>query len=131
MTTEVLTKPKPVDHLNAATKHVLGITSPTWRWKSSERVDKTCKRDLGFIVVGSETTPITKGPRKGQLRWIGEENRVVLTRADLNAQLTRFESATGDCGECYGTGKTAGRVSVTKGTSYRACKRCAGSGRKP
>jgi len=122
---------KRVDHFTTAAKHLLGITSPTWHYKSIERVDKTCQRDLGFIVVGSETTPYTKGPRKGCAKWIGEESRVVVTRKDLDDQLGRFEATTGDCYECYGEGKYPWSVSTTDGTQYKPCKRCGATGKAP
>ncbi len=116
------------DHLTAAAMHLLGITSPTWKLKRSEVVDKTGGRHLGFIVVGSETRLLTRGPRKGAPTWIGDEDRVVVSHQDLADQYTRFEKTTGLCSACYGIGKRNVGAGP-RGTLYQNCDPCGTTGK--
>lgn len=125
---EPLDVPYPCDHLNEAAKSLLGITSQTWHWKKSECIDKTGKRDLGWIVIGSKTRLLLNGPRKGQKTWIGPEDRVVVTSADLREQYKRYELHTGACHLCYGVGKRAVGAGE-RGTCYENCTRCKGTGK--
>ncbi len=121
---------KHPDHLTAAARHMLGIISTSWQWKSSERVNVGGNESGGFIVVGSETRPLMSGPNKGKPTWIGEERRVVITRTDLDEQYIRFEKSTGDCHACYGIAlRPIG--AGPKGVHYEGCARCGMTGKAP
>lgn len=75
------------------------------------------------------------GKRKGFTNWrklIPETRRTVVLPILQHEQWElEWEKETGFCKQCTGAGDTFKSWSVTEGTKYRQCSRCAGSGKAP
>lgn len=96
--------------------------SAGWKCSSYRAIDG------GTLVEGSETEPITRGPRRGRPRWIGEKWIGFVSRAEQAAEEARYEQETGNCHQCE-SGQKAWRWSVENGRETRPCERCSGTGR--
>lgn len=83
----------------------------------------------GCLLSGGPARVLTRGKDKGHRRVEKITHRVVVTDAEVIAEEARFEAETGLCRECQGKGEVFARWSVTDGTSYRPCRRCAASGK--
>lgn len=92
-------------------------------------------KDRGFnIVTGS--VPIgtyTKGPRAGTPKWPSRghatEAEVIITKAELDAEAAIYESKTGNCYNCSGSGQELAGWSKDTGARYRSCSTCKGEGK--
>ena len=86
--------------------------------------------DDDSIVTGDIPDGVYRsGPRKGQPRFnkpLGR--RVVITRAELQVTATAYETETGKCWDCKGTGQAWAGWSRIEGAKYQECQRCAGTG---
>ena len=82
----------------------------------------------GVLYKGGVTRKITKGPRKGRLTWGKISHAVVITRADEQNERSRYETETGLCSECAGTGQMWVRWNVNTGNHYMLCDKCGGKG---
>lgn len=65
----------------------------------------------------------TKGPRKGRIKYDGDERKVVVTDAEVEAERRRFADA-GKCPECMGTGYLFHSWDHITGTKAKPCHLC-------
>jgi hypothetical protein len=81
------------------------------------------------LVTGDVPSGIYRsGPRKGKQKFTGPGRKVVVTRQEMQAKATAYESDTGKCWDCKGTGQVWAGWSKTDGTRYRDCQRCNATG---
>ena len=84
-----------------------------------------------LLVEGGVPRLLESGPRKGKQTWRDVLiQKAVVTGDEIDAEHARYESTTGKCGDCYGTGEVFASWSVAKGTTFRECKRCGGTGER-
>lgn len=89
-----------------------------------------------FECIGSDAVALTggvprllkRGPRKGKQTWDGKGTTEVVTQSELKTEQDRYESQTGKCGKCMGSGKLYAGWNSVDGTKYRTCNPCGGSG---
>lgn len=103
---------------------------PGWQWFHSEVVGPD------FMLEGGVPRKLKTGKRKGQVTWKGQPTtRVVVTRAELIAEMQAYETTTGKCRECAGAKRVCRSVSVnddkTVTRTYGDCRRCKGTGSPP
>lgn len=68
----------------------------------------------------------------GKPRWIGIElDKVVVTDAELRQAKLDYETETGKCCKCAGSGKEFGGWDHITGNKYRDCVRCGATGKAP
>lgn len=84
----------------------------------------------GNIVTGSVPFGVYRsGPRKGQPVFDSTDRKtVVVSDEDVKTRAERYESETGNCWNCKGTGQVVSGWSAKAGTRYKACGRCGGTG---
>jgi hypothetical protein len=88
------------------------------------------KMPMDFLVKGGVPRLLKSGPRKGEKTWRDAKTRECLvTEVEINAEMARYETETGNCSDCGGSGKEWAGWSADGGTKYRACNKCDGSGR--
>lgn len=88
-------------------------------------------RGLGFYLRGAVPIgTITRGPRKGLLKWppLSQLKQVVITADEVRQTRIQWENETGLCCYCGGSGKTVKSCGID-GTTYRQCLHCNGSGK--
>lgn len=78
-------------------------------------------------MIGAVAPVKTKGMNKGEPNWKkmdpATRREVYLEVEEHKAWISDWETKTGKCSECQGTGKGAG------GLSDKTCRRCGGSGK--
>jgi hypothetical protein len=90
---------------------------------------KRCGSDS--IVTGDVPIGLFKsGQRKGKPRFRGPGRTVIVTNVEMQATAATYESETGNCWDCHGSGQIAIGWSQTDGKRYTTCTRCGGSGVK-
>ena len=90
----------------------------------------------GWEIVGPDTVvfrggvarKISRGPRKGQRTWDKITHKVAVTKAEEQEEVNRYESETGKCAECGGTGEMWAGWNHKTGHCYSECTKCSGSG---
>lgn len=106
-------------HTDSAAQRKIGIA----RWEP-------CTFEVvagGLLCTGGIPTTIKNGKKKWPVAKLRE--KVILTREDVTAEEIRYETETGNCHICYGSGKqTVGWNHIT-GVKTRECPKCGGSGR--
>ena len=96
-----------------------------WKWFSWKCIGKT--RDL--LVKGGLPRIIASGPRKGGDNWRGvPADECVVTEGELDAAIKTYQSETGNCYQCFGSGQSFSRWHHIKGISFRACTACNATG---
>jgi len=86
--------------------------------------------DNDYLVIGEIVTAFyTRGPRKGRPKFVGRGRKVVITRADVDAEILRYVASTGNCPECFGTKEVFQSWSREEGTKKRPCTKCQATGR--
>ncbi len=94
-------------------------------WKAYEW--QNCDGDS--IVTGSVPDGVySKGPRKGEPRFKGPGERVIVSKVELETMAVAYEAETGKCWDCRGTGKMWAGWNKAEGNSYQECQRCNGTG---
>lgn len=74
-----------------------------WRWFRSQVIGDT--RDH-FLIEGGVPRPRKSGKYKGAPTWRDSvKTQYVITRADLRAAELDYEKRTGNCANCFGSGK--------------------------
>lgn len=106
------------------------VSDPKWEPFSFKAVGD---RDTGgVLIVGAEPRIITRGPRKGQMSWRhirkGDEIETFVAESEVRAAERAYETETGNCYECGGGGQQWDGWDHIKGTKYRTCSRCNGTG---
>lgn len=131
--------PAPVDVMNRVAARKAG-GAPGWQWRSSEVVGRTASgtpRDqVHFLVEGAVPIGVkTRGKNKGGPKWPKELDRVVVTGAEIDAEVLAVEAESGKCHPCAGTGRE--RYGFKTGADgkrvnlVRGCARCNATGRPP
>jgi hypothetical protein len=98
---------------------------PEWRafrWEAKGR---------GVLVEGAIPLAVYKrGPRKGKPKWNPrtDESAIVVLDNMHTEWLAQWESRTGKCHACAGSGQEWAGWSLTTGVSYRPCQRCGATG---
>ena len=100
--------------------------APEWEYFAWERIGET--DDL--IVTGGVPRLMTRGPRKGKKTWDGARDKVVVTRAEIDAAHLAYESETGKCFKCT-DGQAWCGWSAADGHRYKDCSRCNATGVAP
>lgn len=77
----------------------------------------------GLIIKGGVPTLVTRGPTKGEKRWNTKEAQTVMvSNDDADREYVRYEAETGNCGGCFGDGKSVFN-------ELKPCKKCNGTGK--
>lgn len=101
-----------------------------WMRCGGHAPDWTATRVVGSVV----TDFITRGPRKGKPNYRKLDRSLFLTTTvmddDHKSWLADWETETGKCHTCEGTGKEWALWSADAGSKYRTCTRCEGDGLK-
>lgn len=96
------------------------------------RVFPSVGEPLGTEMTGAQCPRLKSGKNKGKPNYKLKTNE--RTFAVTNQQCEQFEndyeSETGNCRRCRGSGKTVASVCVTDGTTWRECSRCSGTGKR-
>ena len=98
------------------------------------QVQSDPRETIGYSLTGAVPVGvISRGPRKGRSKWppLRQLQRVIITPADVAAATAEWVAATGLCPKCGGEGRVAWRISGGRGTEYRPCKACGGTGKAP
>lgn len=104
----------------------------SWRWHQSEVKGESPHHV--FIVRGAVPGAVfERGKNKGKPNpaKYTDKRELVITPDDMAAIRAKWEDETGKCHACYGEGKTVASSSVEHGRTYRDCKRCHATGRRP
>lgn len=98
-----------------------------WKWYRSDRITG------GFLLTGCIPDGVYKtGPRKGKTKWDTKNaTQVLVTREELQAEESRWQSETGKCSECQGEGRNETGWSKAEGRSYKPCQACNATGNAP
>ena len=85
------------------------------------------------LVTGGIAKIVKTGRNKGKFKWNKDciETQEIVTQAEYEAEVERYEKETGNCAECLGRGETLNRItkSIEGNTyipQYKTCKRCNG-----
>lgn len=112
-----------MNHYEAVAARKLGVPEG-WQWFRYESVGTDATMLTGCVSSGT----FTKGKRKGRPRYDGARRTAVVTDAEAQAERDRYQTDTGKCGDCMGTGQGFARWDHIEGASYRPCRVCNGSG---
>jgi hypothetical protein len=129
---EVKERVRPPDFWNMMAREVYGMPEG-WRWCKLQAVGPHDRRDLCVSMVTGAVFPnITKGPNKGYFNWKKRdrdtEQTIPIPFRDYDAFVEAWEKKTGTCSSCGGSGETIASAGI-RGTTYRKCVRCNGSGK--
>lgn len=98
-----------------------------WKWAKVEYGD--CPE--GYCkLTGGIPRKIKRGPRKGKHTW-EETNTLWMKQTDIEATKLEWESETGKCWQCSGSGKDLAGWNHKTGARFRTCGRCNGEGNRP
>lgn len=86
-------------------------------------------REDGHHLEGGPTRLITRGKRKGMPTFCGEKVTVIVQPNEIEAEERAYESSTGYCAECVGSGRVFAKWDHKTGTWFRACQKCGGTGK--
>ena len=113
---------KMIDFMTICARKKLG--NAEWQWCTSERVEG------GFLVTGGVPGVYKSGKKKGRTKWPkkSECDRIIVTLEDRDAAIVEYEKETGKCAWCEGSGKTLSRWSRDRGSEFRQCEKCDGTG---
>lgn len=123
-----------LDWFNECAREI-GRLPDDWQWFKLEVIGKH-PNTQGVMVTGAVShVLIEKGPRKGEPNWKhrdkATEQQVFVAHGAMDARKDRYETETGVCHRCFGSGKVVQSVSIHTGATYRTCSRCDGTGRAP
>jgi len=108
---------------------------PGWRAFRYEAFPHTVKVPTQYIEIVGAVVPLrTRGPNIGRPNWrrLDKATRrtIVILPAEHDLWIAEWETATGKCSNCTGSGRTISRVSIVDGTEYAQCAKCKGTGNK-
>ena len=116
-----------MNHFESVARRKVG-GEPEWECCRWERIGEG--RDM--LIEGGIPRLLKSGPRKGMKTWQGQNTqKAVVTGEEIEAEHSRYEAETGNCGDCFGKGNVFARWSMANGTETKACSRCNCSGLKP
>jgi len=114
-----------VDFLGLQAAELAGI--PGWKAFRYETVEG------GFLITGAVAKPYVRGSRKGQPNWKNLDpstlKRIIITKTSSDYFIQSWESHTGKCSKCYGTGKESRGWTKAEGKLLRTCLKCLGTGK--
>jgi hypothetical protein len=116
-----------IDFFNL-TVHRIHNKPPEWQWFYLNARDMP--EDFIQVQGGVPTAFYKSGPRKGRPKWGPREDyeKLWIRRADVKETEHRWESETGKCHACEGSGERMRRVSAAT-KEFVTCSRCSGSGK--
>lgn len=80
----------------------------------------------GGVLITGGVPKVVKGKKKWPPKKLME--RVLLTRTDVEVEQVRYETETGNCHVCYGTGQETAGWHHIDGPKLRECPKCKGTG---
>ena len=101
--------------------------SDDWEIYFFESLDGKCFKLIGAVA------PLKKsGKNKGEKNWAkldkATEKTVYITPDGHRVWMQQWETKTGKCSQCVGTGQELIGWSIKTGKVMRPCKKCSGSG---
>jgi hypothetical protein len=106
-----------------------------WRWFDLKVLGdhKLPREKTSFQMRGAVCDAVYKtGRNKGSTNWTKMDRSTVrefvVSFADYDARVARWECDTGKCGKCFGSGSEVAGGSAA-GTAYRTCSKCKGTGK--
>ncbi len=130
---------------NAAAERLQPQPAKTQRWTIREVIAASkLGNPAGFEfyrweVVGPDAVMLTgcvcsgaiytNGKRKGRKKYDGTPMTAVVTDAEEAAAKTRYQAQSGNCPECMGDGKEFAAWHFERGTTWRDCRACKGTGK--
>lgn len=114
------------NYAEAVVRKKLGVLPENWEICGWTRIDPDAT-----IFRGGPCRLLTRGKNKGRKRWDKVTHTCVVTDAEETSERLRYESETGNCSTCGGTGQDWCGWSRDEGDKYRSCVRCSGSGKAP
>lgn len=120
-----------VDFMTAVACKKMGLDN-SWEIYAWEVID-TDSEDRDFLVKGGIPRLLKIGPRKGKktFRDATSLRRAMVSSAEIEKCRLDYETETGKCHGCCGTGLMFRKWSSAGGTEYDECSRCDASGRSP
>lgn len=114
-----------LDHLDSAARRKLKAPE-NWRAFSFE-----CVGENDYLVIGDVPTSFyTRGKKKGRPKgWVGPGTKVILSRAEVDAEVVRYAESTGNCPECFGTKEVFQSWGRTEGVKTKPCEECGATGK--
>lgn len=82
-----------------------------------------------LLVTGGIARLLKSGKREGRRTWDGKGQTVVVTAAELSAEYLLYESETGNCHKCGGSGRALFSWCAIDGNEYETCQACDGTGK--
>jgi hypothetical protein len=102
-----------------------------FRFFKFEAVGETGEDYSGTMLTGVICPLVATGPRKGRPNWKAKDKttqrKFFVPDSAVAQEEQAYESETGKCAECMGSGKQVHSVSAKAGTTYRPCRKCKGS----
>jgi hypothetical protein len=115
----------PPNWLNMVARKKLG-QPPEWRWCKFEAIGDTDD----CVVEGGIPRLLQSGKRKGQVTWRDcTLIKCVVTRAESDLAKVEYETETGKCQECAGSGLRLKGWNRDTGNHFKPCVRCGASGK--
>lgn len=106
-----------------------------WQWFRIEAMPSGGPYKFNLLVGNVVTETYKRGPRKGLPNWgkrnKAEDKTLVLMLDDHQRWLEEWESKSGLCWVCEGSGKNVSRVWMEGNEAkreYTVCRRCKGTG---
>lgn len=113
-----------VDHSENVALRKLGELPEGFAFSGWEIIGPDC-----VLYRGGVTRKITRGPRKGERTWDKITHKVAVTQSEIIDEKRRYETETGNCAECSGTGEVWAGWHHINGHRYKTCTKCGGSGK--
>jgi hypothetical protein len=114
--------------LSVAAYEKLSHYDATFKFFMSESLDGGDFLLEGANVLGT----FSKGKRAGRPRFDRRNKiRVSVSENEVAYACQRYESNTGKCFDCLGSGEQSAGWSKAHGNRYRECQRCKGEGNSP
>lgn len=105
-------------HIDSAAQRKIGIEG--WEPCVFEAI-------TGGMLITGGIPKMANGKKKWPARKLMD--RIILTETDVSTEEDRYESETGNCRVCYGTGQQTIGWSAADGIRTRSCPTCGGVGR--
>jgi hypothetical protein len=107
---------------------------PGWRWFRVQTLNHQAPRDQQTVLMEGGVAPKkTRGKYAGRPDWKARDKSLDRTLALTFAELEQFqrdwETETGKCAQCYGTGRGWAGWSSAEGDRYADCRPCDATGK--
>ena len=115
----------PPNWLNVVARKKLGQPQE-WRWCKFEMIGDT----YDCVVEGGVPRVLKSGERKGQPTWRDcALTKCVVTQAEHDQAKADYETETGKCNACAGSGLWLSGWSADAGNRFKPCQRCGATGK--